>query len=243
MSQFDQPYSDPSVPSDYHEPGLPRTSSLICCLPITTIPGIILGVAALGAMSKNPNLTGRGLAIAGIVLGIIFTIGQGVIALAIVRGHTELQETPMRMLEPGFAGDYAGLRDNFGTHGQPVSDEQAEAFIAELRDRYGELIGSDVAFWESIQAMQQQPGEPEVRFLGELIFERQRVDIEFTLDLRDAERHDHPVIGSIRIIDPNRGDIVFPPPEEPGEAGPEEVEGEEDEESAIIAEEDEVEQH
>jgi hypothetical protein len=129
------------------------------------------------------------------------------------RGHAEMRETPMRILEPGFAGDYAGLRDNFGTHGQRVSDEQAQLFIEELRNRYGELTGSDVAFWDSIQTFQPQPGDTEMRFLGELIFERQRVDIEFTFDFRDADRHDHPVIASIRIIDPNRGDIVFPPPE------------------------------
>jgi hypothetical protein len=45
----------------------------------------------------------------------------------------------------------------------------------------------------------------------------------------DMERHDHPVIASIRIIDPDRGDLVFPPPIEAEEE--EEMEGEEDDEA------------
>lgn len=223
MSQFDQPTSDPSQQAGYDASGgMPRTSglavaslvcSLICCVPITTIPGVILGGLALGAMSKNPNLTGRGMAIAGIVLGIIFTIAQIGIGVSVYRGYEEFRNTPARILEPGFAGDYATMRDNFGRHGQAVSDEQAQAFIEELRDRYGELDGSSVDMWQTIETMQQmQPGDTEMVFHGELVFEQQRVDIEFTLDFTDVEQRDHPVIASMRIIDSERGDLVFPPP-------------------------------
>lgn len=222
MSQFDQPDSSPNLSPDT-ETGdrMPRTSglavaslvcSLICCLPITTIPGVILGVVALAAISKNPHLSGRGLAIAGIVLGIIFTIGQGVIGLSIHRGYVEFRDTPAQILEPGFAGDYTALRENFGTPGQRVSDEQARAFIDELRNRYGELRGSDID-WDAYRGYQgPQPGATSMEFYAVLVFDRERVDIAFTMDFEDMDRHDRPVLASIRLIDPDRGDLEFPPP-------------------------------
>ena len=91
MSQFEIPGA-PSLPSD--EPafesgktsGLAISSlicSIICCLPFTTIPGILLGAGALLSIGKNAALRGRGLAITGIVLGVIFTIGQVLIYPAI----------------------------------------------------------------------------------------------------------------------------------------------------------------
>ena len=107
MSQFAIPGA-PSVPSDQpaFEPG--RTSrlaisslicSIICCLPFTTIPGILLGAGALLAIGKNAALRGRGLAITGIVLGVIFTIGQVLIypaAWGLVKAWYEVVATGPR---------------------------------------------------------------------------------------------------------------------------------------------------
>lgn len=42
---------------------------LFCCALFTGIPGIICGHLALSKIEKNPGLEGRGLAVAGLVIG------------------------------------------------------------------------------------------------------------------------------------------------------------------------------
>jgi hypothetical protein len=47
----------------------------LCCGLFTGIPAIICGHISLSKISKNPNLQGKGMAIAGLVLGYVGTIG------------------------------------------------------------------------------------------------------------------------------------------------------------------------
>ena len=54
---------------------------LACWVPVPGIIALILGIVALGQMRNAPNSTGRGLAIAGIVMG---SINLGIIALGIL---------------------------------------------------------------------------------------------------------------------------------------------------------------
>ena len=79
-----QPISPP--PMNYVQPGLvpTRTSaaavtSLICgvlgCFVVTGIVAVITGIVGLKA-TKNPQVKGRGLAIAGLILGIITTLAS-----------------------------------------------------------------------------------------------------------------------------------------------------------------------
>ena len=154
MSQFEIPGA-PSVPSD--EPAFEsgRTSrlaisslicSIICCLPFTTIPGILLGAGALLSIGKNPALRGRGLAITGIVLGVIFTIGQVLIYPAIwgvFKDSMEVVEAgPRDALTAGFADDPAAFKAEFHGTGANATDAEVQAFVDELRDRYGAFVGS-----------------------------------------------------------------------------------------------------
>ena len=61
--------------------------SLLCGL-FTSIPAVILGHMALSEIKKNPRLQGRGMAIAGLIIGyIVLAIGVlylGVVALSII---------------------------------------------------------------------------------------------------------------------------------------------------------------
>jgi hypothetical protein len=54
---------------------------LACWVPVPGIIALILGIVALGQMRNAPNSTGRGLAIAGIVMG---GVNLGIIALGIL---------------------------------------------------------------------------------------------------------------------------------------------------------------
>jgi hypothetical protein len=49
--------------------------TLLCCGVFTGIPAIICGHISLLKVSRNPNLQGKGMAIAGLVLGYVGTIG------------------------------------------------------------------------------------------------------------------------------------------------------------------------
>ena len=73
----DQPHARPSPPP----PGVAIASFIVgivgvmmglaCAVPIPGIIAIILGFVALNQLKKNPHSTGRGLAIAGIVMGAV----------------------------------------------------------------------------------------------------------------------------------------------------------------------------
>lgn len=45
--------------------------SLFCCGFVLGVPGVICGHLALSNISKNPNLEGRGMALAGVVIGYV----------------------------------------------------------------------------------------------------------------------------------------------------------------------------
>jgi hypothetical protein len=71
-------YTPPYTPPTFQQPkptnGMSIAGfvlSLLCC---TALPGLILSVVGLNQIKNNPNQQGRGLAIAGLVLGILGTI-------------------------------------------------------------------------------------------------------------------------------------------------------------------------
>lgn len=66
MSQFQPPM--PQRTNGYAIAGL--VTSLICCSPL----GIIFGGIAISQINKDPNQEGKGMAIAGLVIGIIGTV-------------------------------------------------------------------------------------------------------------------------------------------------------------------------
>lgn len=124
MSQYPPSPTPPPTPN-YAPPGMypqqTRTSaaavtSLICgilgCLVITGIIAIITGIIGISA-TKNPNVKGRGLAIAGLILGLIGTIGGGICigggGFAAVMAYQEAKpaiETVSGFANASSAGDY-----------------------------------------------------------------------------------------------------------------------------------------
>ena len=92
---IDRPWQPPPPPSQPQAssspPGIAVASfvvgivgvvmGLACWVPVPGIIALILGIIALGQMRTAPNPTGRGLAIAGIVMG---GINLGIVALGIL---------------------------------------------------------------------------------------------------------------------------------------------------------------
>ena len=47
---------------------------LVCCGFLLAVPGLICGHIALGRINKDPGLQGRGMALAGVIIGYVGTI-------------------------------------------------------------------------------------------------------------------------------------------------------------------------
>lgn len=66
---------------------------IVCCGFILAIPGIICGHMALSKINRQPELGGRGMALAGTIIGYIVTIGSIIWlffgGLAVVQGMLE----------------------------------------------------------------------------------------------------------------------------------------------------------
>ncbi|MCH8825051.1 MAG: DUF4190 domain-containing protein [Planctomycetes bacterium] len=214
MTAFDTTFGEQSV-VEQKTSGLAIASlvcSLICCLPFTTIPGILLGIGAFVSISGNPAKKGKGLAITGIVLGVLFTAGQGIIypqAYRVIRDTLKLVESgPEDALTAGFAGDYDGMRAAFHGDGANVQDDEIQVFIDQLQNRYGGFVESHLN-----KAAQTQPtiGQSTFLFPYILTFENATIDAEVEIISMDpVQRNLVNKLGFIKVLDEELGDLEFP---------------------------------
>jgi hypothetical protein len=106
MSQMPPPPASSFPQPGFQPPAAPKTNgaalaSLICgilgCVPVlTSIAAIILGLVGI-KKSREPGTGGKGLAIAGIVLGFIGILGWAVGGFAMYRGYAFVKS---KILEP-----------------------------------------------------------------------------------------------------------------------------------------------
>ncbi len=218
MMQVDPGLDNPEVQPPKTS-GLAVTSlifSLILCCPLTTILGPLLGLVSVIRIGGNPALKGRGIAVAAILLGAIFTGGW-------VWGGRWVYETiavpmfvgPSDALATGFDGDIAGFKDHFYGPGASASDAEAAAFIAELERRYGGFVS----------CMYNQQGQPKTQgpvmpLDYRIVFADQTADCESEIVFADEQTGAWPKkLGYITIFDDDLGDLTFPDPDWGGGSG------------------------
>ncbi len=236
MTQYDATHE-----AMWDEPQAPRVSllavsslicSLICCLPGVPLIGVLLGILSLVAMAGKSHLTGRGLAITGIVLGVILSIIQLLIAAGLIGGLRQFEQIAAAPLQEAFAGQPDRFRNQFLT---TPSEGETEAFLEELRDRYGELQSANLdwgAYFEDLESFAMRVEEDgEIPAYLMLIFDRAEIEVEFVMKEDDQRPRGDPVFRWMRLIDPARGDIVFPPGADEENETPAEVEVDPDETS------------
>ncbi len=231
MSQFDPHGQQPGAYMDPHaayaEP--PRTSGLaigalvlgllgiIPCLGLLTAPiGILLGLIGVIAI-KAPMQKGRGMAVAGIVLGLLFTAGQGYGIMKLVGWFQPMiamvNNGPQSQLADGFAGDIGSFRASFDGDGATLSDAEALAFIDELRSRYGEF-NSSALDQAGGQGSQPPFGQQNFSMPYILQFDNATVSADVEIRIIEAPGQSPPFagkLGYILITDPDRGDLRYPP--------------------------------
>ncbi len=190
--------------------------SLILCCPLTTILGPLLGLVSVIRIGGNPALKGRGIAVAAILLGAIFTGGQ-------FWGGRWIYETifvpmfvgPSDALATGFDGDIAGFKDHFYGPGASASDAEAVAFIAELERRYGRFVSCELD-----QQGQPESQGPVMQFDYRIVFADQTVDCETEIVYADKRTDEWLLkLGYVTIFDDDLGDLTFPDPDWGGGSG------------------------
>ncbi len=215
MTQFESPF-------DAGDPGQQKTSglaigslvcSLICCVPVTTIPGILLGIGAMVSIGNNPARKGKGLAVAGILLGAIFTAGQAYVypkLIDFVRDSFEMvMGGPNDALVDGFANDPVAFKSHFYGTGAQATDAEVQAFIDTLRSRYGEF--QDCKFNEQTQVQPGGFGQPSTVFPYILTFDNATVDAEAEAIWVDERTGDMILKwGSVIVTDSDLGDLRYP---------------------------------
>lgn len=193
--------------------GLAVTSlifSLICCIP-TTVLGVLFGIGALVSISGNPAKKGKGIAVAGIVLGLLFSAGQAVIypraASYLKEAFILVQDGPKAALTAGFAGDYEAFRAAFLGDGASASDEEIQEFIDQLQERYGAFISSHM----DEQGAQPGFGQQVVVFPYVIEFQNETLSGEAEIYFSDPQRGGFVnKFGYITIFDSAAGDLEFP---------------------------------
>ncbi len=211
MSQFDNPYADAgSYPQSTSKLAIwSLICSLVVCCPLVTVLGPLLGLISLGKIGGNPLLKGRGLAVAGILIGLLTTGGWvllGYRAAPVVGTMYTLMETgPQHALSTGFAGDIAGFRASFEGAGATASDAEARAFIDALRSRYG-------AFASAHRSPTAQPAIGQTTFVLPYvtIFDGATVTADTEVIMADPKGRMIMKIGSISIRDADKGDLTYP---------------------------------
>ncbi|UCD75091.1 MAG: DUF4190 domain-containing protein [Phycisphaerales bacterium] len=218
MMQLENPYADPAAEPPKTS-GLAITSlvfSVIFFCPLTTLLGPILGLVALATMGGERPRKGKGLAVAAIVLGLVFTgaqYGAYVLwvkpAIAFLAEYVKFAMTgPDEALATGMAGDIAGFKLHFQGPGATASDDEAQAFLDELRARYGEFTSASM---NEQSGQQPTPGQTVLPMPYVLVFELATLDAEAELIFLD-EAGQKPVkkLGYIIVFDSSLGDLTYP---------------------------------
>jgi len=181
MTQMQSPYQDQSDVSLYQEPD--RTSimailSLVfgvggCCLGITSIPAILLGIFGLVGITRSKGrVGGTGFSIAGILVGLITLALWGGILGAAVFGLKSMEGTFGTTTEQVFLDIQAGNLDAARSKMDSPAGDATDADLIAFREGYqsglgefvsktdglGDLISGYIAVGELIQPYNGRPG-------------------------------------------------------------------------------------
>jgi 4-amino-4-deoxy-L-arabinose transferase-like glycosyltransferase len=178
------PYAQPPA-FDTHAPVAARTSvaailalvcALVCFVPGLGVLAVILGIAALFMISSSQGrVTGKGLAISGILIGLLVTFAWGIFAVGITSAMGMFGKQFMVPMSNLFQAvekqDYATARTLMNTpSGTPAAtDEQFDAFVTAYQAEVGNFQSMPTGFFEFIGSFQKvqgffqpSPGQPQM---------------------------------------------------------------------------------
>ena len=222
VTQFEQPYGQVY---EQTQTGPPRTSGLaiaslicsllICCPFLPSLLGLVFGLIAFVAIGRNPVLRGRGLAIAGILIGVIGVGGWSAITVYAVDVGKFIMQGPNEALASAASGDISGFKSYCWGPAVSASDEEAKQFITDLEARYGAFVSCRMD--ETPRATQAKYGSPIVPFPYVIQCKDASVKAEIEIAFSDPQRGGFlKNIASFRVFDSDRGDLKYPPDQSAG---------------------------
>jgi len=118
---------------------------------------------------------------------------------------------PNDALKSGFAGDLPGFKSHFTGAGATAPDSEAQAFIDQLRARYGEFT-SCTPNQQNGSSRKPQPGQAQVVMAYVATFSQATVDANVELIFADPNMNNKIVkkLGSITVVDATNGDLTYP---------------------------------
>lgn len=180
-------------------------SSLIFCCPLVSVMGPILGVAYFVAAAGKPWLRGKGLAIAGIVLGTLVTAATALGLWAMVQLFVRAMELPGEAIARIEQRDDAGVRELFFPGTIPAGSGEIEAFAAELEGRYGAFVSAIVD--QNAAPPEETAGQT---FAVPMLLTFEGGTVSAVCEFSPAASGFDLQLRSIEIRDPARGDLRFP---------------------------------
>ncbi|MCB9838565.1 MAG: DUF4190 domain-containing protein [Phycisphaeraceae bacterium] len=126
--------------------------SLVCCVPYLGILSIVLGASSLLLIARaNGRLTGRGAAIAGLIVGIMTTVIWGAIGAGIMQGWNFYTKQMIPVGEAAMQSvntdDVAAMRATLNPVADgDLTDGQILVFMAACREEMGSVSGASRDF-------------------------------------------------------------------------------------------------
>jgi hypothetical protein len=190
--------------------------SLLCsvaiCCPVMTIIGPALGLRALVQIKANPAMLGRRMALTGIIVGTVATLlWIGGFFWWHYKARLPMLNGPQAELRAGLSGNIAGFKAGFTGPGAQGSDAEVISFLHELSSRYGTFIDAAVNPSPSNPTSLADPSSLRISYLFR--FTNGQVEAEaLFVTFGPSSVMPHPVFKWkwIRVIDPRRGDLVYP---------------------------------
>lgn len=184
-----------------------------CCCPPMSLLACITGVVALWQFRREPAMRGRWIAWTAIALGavsaalmswLLWTSGLGLI----MRG-------PQPPLEALMRADTTAMREQWTGPAADLDAAALRAFSNQVHDRYGDLR-SAMASPSRPLPLKSPSGKPILSVPSTLVFERATIEADLGLQLFDERSGDGVMRWrALRLIDPQGGDLIFPPGEPP----------------------------
>jgi hypothetical protein len=175
------------------------------------LAAIVLGAVGLNA-TKARMASGRGLAIAGLGLGLVGTALQLAFgAWSYTTIYAPLMEGPAPALRAGLDGGASAMVSRFTIPEGTKVDAEAAAFLEVIKSRYGNLVSC--ALDRSTQAPTPDSKRPEFEADFEIRFERATIKARSCTLITTPDGRLSMKLRWIELIDPAQGDLRFPPAE------------------------------
>lgn len=184
----------------------------LCCPPMSALACLTGGVA-LWQIRGNPNLHGRWLAWCAIVVGAACAITMSWLLWA--NGLSVIVRGPLPPMQALMSGSPEQVRAEWSGPAGSLDAAALQAFATELRGRHGELLDAVPSRVRTLP-IKPRPRQAIATVPVTLVFERGSVEADLGLELFD-ERSGGTVVRwrSLRVIEPQGGDLTFPPGEPP----------------------------